>query len=111
MEVKEIEGVKFVEYKKHKQQRRKMIIQIIFIIAIIYSSYAMIKTGRILLENKEIIQEDPFKYGMDSRGYVSCSCIDSNGNAWSTNNVALPGNYTIDFSNFEVNENRTSRNN
>lgn len=122
MEIRKIEGIEFVEYKKYKQQRRRMIIQIFFILAIIYSSYTMIKTVGVLLDNKKIIQEDPLRYGMDVHKFVSCTCYDSKGKDWRSNGTGFlhkefrnENNYSlirsINFSEFVVNENGTSRNN
>lgn len=82
MDIKQIDGKRYVEYSLYKTQRRKTIMSVAFIVAIIIASYAMISSIQTLLENKEIIQKDPLRYGMDVHGFVSCQCFDAEGKDW-----------------------------
>ena len=82
MEIKEIDGKKFIEYNEHRAQRRRLIIAILFLIVIAGAIIALINTTKTLLENKDIIQKDPLRFGMDVHGFVSCQCQDAEGQEW-----------------------------
>ena len=84
MEIREIDGKKFVEYDEARRQTRRTLLSVAFIVAIIIASYAMIVTTKTLIENKEIITSDPLIFGMDVHGFVSCQCFDEQGSEWSS---------------------------
>ncbi len=114
MEIKEIDGKKFIEYDEHRSQTRKTLMGVAFIVAIIIASYAMVSTTKTLIENKDIIEKDPLIYGMDVHGFVSCQCYDQKGNEWSSQETGfitgLSGGNNINITKFEV-INGTSRSN
>ena len=82
MEVREIDGKKFVEYEQYKVQRKRMIIQILFIIGIVYATFTMAQTIKTLISERDIINSDPIIYGMDAHGFISCQCFDEQGLEW-----------------------------
>ncbi len=59
-----------------------MIISVLFLIVIAIAIIALISTTVTLVKNKEIIQKDPLRYGMDVHGFVSCQCFDEQGQDW-----------------------------
>ena len=57
-------------------------IQIIFLVLIAALIFLMIFTISIFLKNKNLITQDPLKYGMQIHNFTSCSCIDGKGESW-----------------------------
>lgn len=82
MEIKEIEGKKFIEYDEYKEIRRRKRISILFLILIVGAIISMIIAITILVKNKNIIQSDPLSYGMGVHGFISCQCFDEQGRDW-----------------------------
>ena len=89
MEIKEIDGKKFIEYNEHKQQRKKFIVSIIFLILMIIAITALINATTTLIKNKDIIQSDPLIFGMDVHGFISCQCFDMKGKSWISNGTGF----------------------
>ncbi len=109
MEVKEIEGKKYIEFQEHKNQRKKFVVSVLFLILLAIAIMAMIVTTFILIQNKDLISKDPLRYGMDVHGFVSCQCLDGDGMPWYSEG---PGFANRKFTNEipkinEVMENRT----
>lgn len=38
-----------------------------------------------LIKNIKYIREDPFNYGMERAGFISCSCLDNSSRTWTSN--------------------------
>ncbi len=108
MQIKEIEGKKFVEYNEYKEIRRRKIISIVLLILIAFAIIVMLFTIITLIKNKNIIQSDPLIYGMDVHGFVSCQCIDEQGRDWRSNGTGFihsrQGEGWIDYSKLVINE-------
>jgi hypothetical protein len=82
MEIKEIEGKKFVEYKQAEAERKRMIIQVSFLIAIIISCAVIIFALKTIITDIDLIGKDPLSYGMKQHDFISCQCFDSNRLEW-----------------------------
>ncbi len=109
MEVKQIQGKTYIEYDEHKEKNKKMIIQVLFLIFLAIAITAMISTTVILIKNKDIIKQDPLRYGMEVHGFESCQCLDYQGIQWYSEG---PGFANKKFTDVlpkinEVKENRT----
>ncbi len=89
MEIREIDGKKFIEFDEHKYRRKRMIISTIFLILLAAAIIAIANTTFTLIKNKEIIQKDPLVYGMDVHGFVSCQCYDEEGKDWYSEDVGF----------------------
>lgn len=106
MEIKEIDGKKFIEYDEHKRQRKRMIISVLFLIIITLAIVALANATITLVKNKDIIQSDPLRYGMEVHGFVSCQCFDDEGQDWYSEgsgfiNVQRPDNW-INYSEINI---------
>ncbi len=82
MEIKEIDGKKFIEYDQMKAQRRRLIMSIAFLILLAIVVVVMLLAIATLIKNKDIIASDPLRYGMDVHGFNSCQCTDDQGQIW-----------------------------
>lgn len=82
MQIKEIEGKEYVEYEVYKKVKERKLISILFLFFLAIAILAMIVAITILVKNKDIIQSDPLRYGMEVHGFVSCQCIDDEGQTW-----------------------------
>jgi len=89
--IKEIDGKKFVEYNEYEQVRRRKreTISILFLILIAIAIIAIIFAITTLIKNKNIIQSDPLRYGMDVHGFISCQCFDEQGRDWYSNGTGF----------------------
>lgn len=105
--IKEIEGKKFVEYNEYKEIRRRKIISILFLLFMAFAIIAMVIAITILVKNKDIIQSDPLRYGMDVHGFVSCQCSDEQGRDWYSNGTGFihrrQGEGWINYSDLRIN--------
>lgn len=120
MEIKEIEGKKFIEYDEYKYRKKRFIMSILFLILLSGAIVALLNATFVLLDNKDIIQQDPLIYGMGLHNFTSCQCFDSQGKDWYSTekgfiheeqgknwiNYSSP-EYTLNISNFGVEKNRT----
>lgn len=70
------------ETKQQKRENKRVIIQIVFLFLMLVVIILMIVAITTLIKNKDIIQKDPLRYGMDVHDFVSCDCIDSKGIVW-----------------------------
>ncbi len=120
MEIKEIDGKKFIEFEEHKHKRKQLILSTLFLVLLGVAIIAMLLAVSTLLKNKDVIQQDPLRYGMDVHGFVSCQCFDEEGRDWQSegagfiNREARPP-YDIGFElnksydiNFELNKLRVT---
>ncbi len=117
MEIKEIDGKKFIEFEQHKLQRKKLIISIIFLVLILIATIALVNATMILIKNRDIIGQDPLRYGMDLHNFTSCQCLDVDGKDWKSNELGFihveqvdpteQPSFSFNISNFGVRENRT----
>jgi len=82
MEIKEIDGKKFIEFKEHEHKRKQLILSTFFLLLLVVAIVAMTIAVFTLLKNKDIIQQDPLRYGMDVHGFTSCQCFDEQGRDW-----------------------------
>ncbi len=123
MEIREIDGKKFIEFDEYKAIRLRRYLSILFLILIAGAIIALINTTATLVKNKEIIQKDPLIYGMGLHDFVSCACYDSEGKDWYSTETGFihqergknwinysDPKYQINFSKFEVSKNRTNGN-
>ena len=106
MEIREIDGKKFIEYNEHKKQKRKMIISILFLVMIAFAIIALMTATITLVKNKDIIQSDPLRYGMEVHGFVSCQCSDEEGRVWYSEGIGFinrirPDNW-INYSDIDI---------
>lgn len=86
MEIREIDGRKYIEYNQHKQNNKKLIIQVVFIICILVASFAMVKATKTLIENKDLIVQDPLIYGLELHNFSSCQCFNDFGQTFTIGN-------------------------
>ena len=82
MEIKEIDGKKFIEYKEHKQQRKRLIVSVLFMIIMVVAIVTLINTTITLVQSRDLIGKDPLRYGMEVHGFATCQCFDEEGNDW-----------------------------
>ena len=85
MEIREIDGKKFVEYDKQKAEKKRMLIQVAFIVAIIISCAVIIFAVKGILDATDLIGKDPLSYGMVQHDFISCQCFDSKSVEWYSN--------------------------
>lgn len=89
MEIKEIDGKKYIEWDEDQARRRRLIMSVAFLILLAIAIIMLISTIYTLVKNKEIIQKDPLRYGMDQHGFVSCQCFDEQGRDWQSEGVGF----------------------
>lgn len=79
MNIKEIDGKKYIEYDEHKFLRNKTIVNSIFLILLLFAIILLFIAITTIIKNKEMLQSQPIDYVMDKYGFVSCSCTDAEG--------------------------------
>lgn len=89
MEIKEIDGKKYIEFDVDKHRKRKLMISVIFLILILVAIVTLINTTITLVKNKDIIQSDPLRYGMEVHGFSSCQCTDVEGRLWESEDTGF----------------------
>lgn len=82
MEIKEIDGKKFIEYNEHLENKKKFKLSVVFLILMIIAIVILIMAISLLIQNRDWILRDPIAYGMDERGFLSCQCFDEEGTQW-----------------------------
>jgi aspartate carbamoyltransferase regulatory subunit len=92
MEIREIDGRKYIEFNEDKHRKKRLLISIIFLILLTVAIIALISVTVTLVKNKEVIQKDPLRYGMDVHGFVSCQCTDQEGKDWYSKDTGFINN-------------------
>lgn len=82
MEIREIDGKKFIEYKEHRQQRKRLLVSVLFMVIMVVAIVALINTTVTLVKSRDLIGKDPLRYGMEVHGFLTCQCFDQDGNDW-----------------------------
>ena len=79
MNLKEINGKRYIEYDEHRALRNKTIINSIFLILLFLAILGLFMAITTVVKNKEMLQEQPIDYVMDKYGFTSCSCANAEG--------------------------------
>lgn len=79
MNIKTIEGKKYIEYNEHKVLRNKTIINFVFLILLFLAIIGIFMAITTIIKNKEMLQKQPIDYVMDKYDFVSCSCANAEG--------------------------------
>ncbi len=82
MQIKEIDGKKYVLYEQDKENKKKMINSTIFLVLMVVAIVALLYATTTLIKNKDLIGQDPITYGMKAHGFISCQCFDETGTEW-----------------------------
>ena len=109
MEVKEIDGKKYIEYDEERQLRKRFIVSVLFLFLLAGSIIALSTATIILIKNKNIITSDPLIYGMNVHNFSSCQCTDNQGLQWTSKDTGftteqfIPGPTIVDFNVSKIN--------
>ncbi len=79
METKTIDGKEYIEYHKHKVLRNKTIINSIFLGLLFFALLLMVIAIKTIIENKEMLENQPIDYLIQQYDLASCSCYNSDG--------------------------------
>lgn len=79
MNIKEIDGKKYIEYDESKVLRNRTIINSFFLILLFLALIALFMAIVTILQNKEMLQSQPIDYVMEKYDFVSCSCTNVEG--------------------------------
>lgn len=82
MNTKIINGKTYIEYDEHKALRNNTIKNTIFLFLLALSIMALLMAIVTVVQNKEMLMEQPIDYVMDKYGFISCSCIDGEGKSY-----------------------------
>ncbi len=63
-------------------KEKKEMMQIVWMALLLVVIIILVWTTLTLIKNKEIIQKDPLRYGMEVHGFISCQCFDEQGVEW-----------------------------
>lgn len=116
METIEIDGKKYAEVDVVKFENRKLIKNVIFLVVLLFVGIALVLSVNTLIQNINIIKQDPLIYGMGLHNFTSCQCVDTSSKLWTSNELGFihteqvfydEPEFTFDISDFEVEENRT----
>lgn len=79
MNIKEIDGKKYIEYDEQKALRNKTVMNSIFLMLLFLAIIALFMAITTIVKNKEMLQEQPIDYIIDKYNFVSCSCTNAEG--------------------------------
>lgn len=87
----EIEGKKYVTYEEYRKSKVRTAVQFGFLILLFIAILALVLTIITIVKYQDLVFENPVNYVMDRYDYLSCSCMDRDGNVINSqgNNVAL----------------------
>ena len=91
MNIKKIDGKEYIEYNKHKALRNRTIINSIFLILLFFALVFMVIAIKTIIENKEMLQNYPIDFLIQQYDFVSCSCVDGDGNLFVQRNDNFGG--------------------
>ena len=79
MKTKIIDGKTYVEYDEHKESRKRTNINLLFLVMLFISIVLLFFAITTIVNNKELVLQQPIDYIMNEYGFVSCSCTDELG--------------------------------
>ncbi len=87
MNTKTIQGKKYVEYDEHKALRVKTIQNTLFLILLFAAIVLLFGAITTIIDNKEMLQNEPLSFVMEQYGFSSCSCFDQEGKLWTSQEI------------------------
>ena len=79
MKTKKIGGKVYVEYDEHRESRKRTNINLLFLVMLFISIVLLFFAITTIVNNKELVLQQPIDYIMNEYGFVSCSCTDELG--------------------------------
>ncbi len=82
MDIRKIDGKTYIEYDEGKALRNKTIINSIFLILLFSAIIGLLMAVTTIIQNKEMLKSQPIDYVMEKYDFVSCSCINNQGESF-----------------------------
>ncbi len=87
MKTKTISGKVYVEYNDYKKLKNKTIINITFLILLSVAIVLLFMAITTIVNNKELVSQQPIDYVMDKYGFITCNCIDTTGQIFTQGSI------------------------
>ncbi len=82
MNIKEIDGKKYIEYDQDRKQKIRTIMNTCFLILMLFAIIGLFGAVINLIKHKDLYQNEPVTYVMERYKMTACACLDSEGKEW-----------------------------